>query len=253
MTDLAGSPRVASIAVVTGASSGIGAAVAVELARNGWRVACLSRRGTAPAVHADVATAANMTAITCDVAQPRSCDEAVRQVREQVGVPRALVNVAGRHVEQAAADVSQEELTQTWETNVGGPLRLAQLVHPDLARRSGAIVNVGSIFADLGVPGNLAYAASKAALASVTRSLSVEWARDEIAVVNLAPGYVETSVNAEFLRDPQNRRLINRRTALGRMVTAEEIATLVRMLVDGAAVALTGQTIYADGGQMVKI
>lgn len=194
-----------------------------------------------------------MTAITCDVAQSHSCDEAIHKVRMQIGSPGALVNVAGRHVEQAAAEVSQAELAQTWETNVGGPLRLAQLLHADLARRSGVIVNIGSIFADLGVPGNLAYSASKAALASVTRSLAVEWARDGIAVVNLAPGYVETPVNAEYLQDPQNRALIRRRTALGRLVTAEEIAAVVRMLIDGAAVALTGQTIYADGGQMVKI
>ena len=132
-------------------------------------------------------------------------------------------------------------------------MRLAQLARPHLEQRGGGfIANVGSFYAGLGVPGGLAYSAAKAALASVTRTLAVEWAAQGISVVNFAPGYIETELNADFLEDPQNRSRLARKIPVGRIGTAAEIGRLISAVLDAQCGFLTGETITVDGGQGVR-
>ena len=127
--------------------------------------------------------------------------------------------------------------------------------YPHLVRSGGGgkIVNMGSFFDRLGVPGNLAYCASKAAVAAITRCLAVEWAGDGITVVCVAPGYIETDMNREVRGDDKGRAWLEKRIPMGRAGTPQEVATLVGSLIAEDMPFLTGETIYLDGGQGIKL
>ena len=148
-----------------------------------------------------------------------------------------------------SAELPMDGLRAVLETNLVSAVRLAQLARPHLADHGGFVAFIGSFYADLGVPGSLAYSASKAALASVTRTLAVEWAAAGIAVVNFAPGYVETELNADYLADPDNRARIERRIPVGRVGTAAEIGRLIVAVLTADCRFLTGETITIDGAQ----
>jgi NAD(P)-dependent dehydrogenase (short-subunit alcohol dehydrogenase family) len=132
-------------------------------------------------------------------------------------------------------------------------LVVAQAARPHLAGAGGVIVGIGSFFDKLGATGSLAYSASKAALASVNRTLAVEWARDGVSVVTVAPGYVLTELNAEWLADEELRSKVERRIPTGRVGSAEEIGRFVAMLILDDVPFLTGETIYIDGGQGIRV
>jgi NAD(P)-dependent dehydrogenase (short-subunit alcohol dehydrogenase family) len=123
-------------------------------------------------------------------------------------------------------------------------------IYPHLkAAGGGTIVNVGSFFDKLGVSENVAYCASKAALGALTRCLAVEWASDNIRVLDVAPGYIETDLNRDFLARDKVKAWLERRVPVGRAGTAEEVARLVGSIFFENIAFLTGETIYLDGGQ----
>lgn len=251
MTSLPSIPEAARPggAVVTGASSGIGAAIAVELAGRGRRVACVSRRGTVPP--APAAAAGNLVGLSCDVTDAEAFARVVDEFAAGGGIS-ALVNAAGRNAEGPATDLAAADLRAILELNFVAVLGTCRALHPHL-RGGGIIINIGSFYDRLGVRGNLAYSASKAALASLTRTLAVEWAADGIAVLNVAPGYVLTPLNEDFFADPEQRRRVERRIPAGRLGTAAEVARLVGSLVTDQVGFLTGSTIYVDGGQGISL
>ena len=111
------------------------------------------------------------------------------------------------------------------------------------------IVNIGSFFDKLAVAENLAYCASKAAVGAITRCLASEWAKDGIKVLDIAPGYIETELNRDFLANEKVRSWLKRRVPMGRPGTANEVARLVGALYSEKIGFLTGETIYMDGGQ----
>lgn len=231
---------------LTGASSGIGAAIAQELVKLGYTVGCASRRGTVPF------SSDGVVPIILDITADAASREALESFAESYGLV-GLVNVAGAYTPTPSAALSLDELRRSLELNLVSSVRLAQLVHPYLKQRGGGfIANVGSFYGELGIPGGLAYSAAKAALASVTRTLAVEWAPDGISVVNFAPGYVETELNAEFLQDPQNRSRLTRKIPVGRIGTAAEIGRLVSSILDAQCGFLTGETITIDGAQSIR-
>ena len=228
---------------VTGASSGIGAAVAVEWARAGYVVAGASRRGTVPQGEGKLAP------VRLDVNDHAALATAIDEFAAASGGLAGVVHCAGYQEFRPSADLSMDDLRAVLETNLVSAVQIAQLARPHLAGPGGFVAFIGSFYADLGVPGSLAYSASKAALASVTRTLAVEWAADGIAVVNFAPGYVETGLNEEYLADPANRARIERRIPVGRVGTADEIARLVVAVLTADCRFLTGETITIDGAQ----
>jgi NAD(P)-dependent dehydrogenase (short-subunit alcohol dehydrogenase family) len=239
--------------VVTGASSGIGEAIAADLAGHGYVVACLSRRGTVPAT--EVVEPARLVGISCDVSDEAARVAAVDEVLAlglQVG---GLVNAAGFQVQTASAELPLEELHQVLDTNLVGSFRMCQLLYPALKGRDpgSLIVNIGSFYGKLGVPNFLAYSASKAALAAMTRTLGVEWARDGISVLDVAPGYIETGLNADFLSEPGNRELLARKVPVKRLGSSDEVARLVSVLFRERIGFLTGETIFIDGAQGVRL
>jgi len=132
-------------------------------------------------------------------------------------------------------------------------VRLAQLAFPLFAGRGGYIANIGSFYGDLGVPRNLAYSASKAALASITRTLAVEWGKHGISVLNFAPGYIETEINAEFLKDADNRARQANQIPVRRVGRAEEVGRLVAGVLNSDCSFLTGETITIDGAQGISL
>lgn len=228
---------------MTGASRGIGAAIATDLVSRGFRVVALSRSGTAPAGEA----------VSCDVADEPSVVQAIRDIAAN-GAITGLVNNAGMHSPGAAARLSAADFEQTLRVNTTSVLVVSREVYPHLvAAGGGLIVNIGSLFDRFGVRNNVAYCASKAAVGAVTRCLAAEWARDGIRVVNVAPGYIETELNRELLQSEPLRASVVKRIPAGRLGHADEVARLVGALFVEQVGFLTGETIYLDGGQGIRL
>jgi NAD(P)-dependent dehydrogenase (short-subunit alcohol dehydrogenase family) len=235
---------------VSGASSGIGAAISVEMARAGHRVGGASRRGTVPGAPPDTG---EIVPITLDVADATAARVALDEFAASCDVLVGVINVAGIHLTAPSAELDLAEFRLVLEVNLVASVHLAQLAFPFLRDRGGFIANIGSFYGDLGVPRNLAYSASKAALASVTRTLGVEWAKHRISVLNFAPGYVETDLNSEYLRDPENRVQMEKQIPVRRVGQAEEIGRLVAGVLSADCSFLTGETITIDGGQGIRL
>lgn len=237
------------VAVVTGGSRGIGAAVAVRLASDGWTVLCVSRSGEAPS--SPMEARSRLTGVALDVRDAGAVGSFFAGAAADAAL---LVNCAGIHVEHDASTITAEELREVMAVNAEAPLLLSQHFAAARDGREGVIVNVGSFFAGAGVPGSLAYAASKAALASMTQTLAVEWGRRRIWVVDVAPGYVETDINREFLHEPAVERNLARRIPRGGPSSADDLAELlVRLSSPAVASQLTGHTISADGGHRHRL
>jgi NAD(P)-dependent dehydrogenase (short-subunit alcohol dehydrogenase family) len=225
--------------IVTGASRGIGAAISRDLAHRGFAVAALSRSGEAPAGRA----------YRCDVTDEHSLCETIAAVAA-AGKIVGLVNNAGAHTATASARLGVGELEATMRLNVTAVMVGCREAYPHLAAAGGGtIVNIGSFFDKLGVPENVAYCASKAAVGALTRCLAAEWARDKIRVIDVAPGYIETDLNRDFLANDKVKAWLGRRVPVGRAGAADEVARLVGAIFAEDIGFLTGETIYLDGGQ----
>lgn len=224
--------------IVTGASKGIGQAIATELERRGCRVVGLSRSGTGTAGRQ----------LACDMTD----EAAVRRCFAEIaaaGPVAGLVNNAGLHIAGSAATLSTADFDTTMALNATAVMVAAREVYPLLRPSGGTIVNIGSFFDKLGVPDSLAYCASKAAVAAMTRCMAVEWARDGIRVLNVAPGYIETDLNREFLAREKVRAWMRNRIPAGGPGRPADVARLVAALFAEDIAFLTGETIYIDGAQ----
>jgi NAD(P)-dependent dehydrogenase (short-subunit alcohol dehydrogenase family) len=161
-----------------------------------------------------------------------------------------LVNNAGAHEAAPSAELSLAEFEKCMRLNATAVLLACREAYPHLKRSGDAlIVNIGSFFDKLAVAENLAYCASKAAVGAMTRCLATEWAKDGIRVLDVAPGYIETELNREFLANPKVQSWLARRVPVGRPGTAAEVGRLVGALYAERIGFLTGETIYIDGGQ----
>lgn len=238
--------------VVTGASRGIGAAIALALAEQGHHVACLSRSGnlpTCPGASAEVA--ARWMGLRADITQPQTLATVLRQLVDDGWRITGLVNNAGVHIDGSSAEIPLEQWHEVMDTNATSVVSACQAAYPHLvAAGGGVIVNIGSFFDKLGVKRNLAYCASKAAVGAITRVLAVEWAGKGIRVMDVAPGYIVTDLNADAMAPGGPLRAYLDKRIPGRAPgTAADVGALVASMFTAAGNFLTGETIYIDGGQ----
>jgi NAD(P)-dependent dehydrogenase (short-subunit alcohol dehydrogenase family) len=239
-----------SLIAVTGASRGIGAAIAVELARRGYRVACLSRGGGRPQVSGvPEAVAARFVTAACNVDNEASVRGALAELCATEGLG-GLVNNAGIHLDGPSHELKTEVYERVMRTNATAVFTVSREAYPYLVRSGGGIiVNIGSFFDKIGVKRNLAYCASKAAVGAMTRCLAVEWAAKGIRVIDVAPGYIETDLNRDaFIQGPLPDYLAKRIPGR-RHGTVDDVARLVSAIFCEDIPFLTGETIYVDGGQ----
>jgi 3-oxoacyl-[acyl-carrier protein] reductase len=235
------------VALVTGGSRGIGAAVCAELARGGAEVVvnytanaeaaegvCAAIGGSAHAVRGDVSTMDGATGL-------------VEQVESDVGPIAILVNNAGITRDNLIMKLAEDDWRSVIDTNLGGAFFTCRAVaRPMLKRRAGAIVNMSSVVGVHGNAGQTNYAASKAGLIGLTKSLAKELGARGIRVNAVAPGYISTELT-DALPEPA-REAILKSTPLGRLGTTDDVAHAVRFLVSDAAAFVTGHVLAVDGG-----
>jgi NAD(P)-dependent dehydrogenase (short-subunit alcohol dehydrogenase family) len=237
------------VALVTGASSGLGEAVARSLAEAGAKVAVTARRYDRLAQLADEIGG---LAIGCDLLEAVQLDALVAQVADAWHGPEILVNVAGAIAAIVPAeDESLEAIEQTLNLNLVVPFLLCQKVFPYMAEAgSGAIVNVASISGRVGIPGipQAAYAASKAGLTGLGVELAVQWARHSIRVNTLTAGFFRSEITEGMYDDERTSAWLKRNTPLPRLGTADDLVGAVLWLVSDAGRYVTGHSIVVDGG-----
>ena len=238
-------------ALVTGASSGIGAAVAARLAADGFRVFAAGRDETR--TRAVAAGSAAIRAWTGDLADAAACRRLVADCIRELGRLDVLVNNAGIYLPSRAEDTTDDDWQRTLAVNLSSPFYLARAALPHLRASRGAIINVASDWGLHGGPNAVAYCASKGGLVLLTKALAVDHAAEGIRINAVCPGDVATPM---LFRDAAARGL-DREAALresasmirsGRVTTPEEVAGLVAWLASGDATQVNGTTILVDGG-----
>ena len=240
------------VALVTGASRGIGRAIAVALAAAGAAVACAARsRDQVDAAAAEIMAAGGRArALRLDVTRAEQIVAGVEEIAGALGPIDVLVNNAGIAMEKKTTEVTDEDWDAVLATNLTSMFRCARAVAPGMMRLArGKIINVGSMYGIIGVPRYAAYCASKAAVDGLTRSLAAEWARHGIQVNCLAPGYMNTDISRAALADEKTRALFLSKVPARRIGEPEEVGALAVYLASPASDFMTGQTVYLDGGQ----
>ena len=240
-------------ALVTGSSRGIGRAIAVELAREGWAV-CVNylehREAAEDLVRLLRAEDWEAIAVRADVSDSNAVEAMVRTAQAELGPIELLVNNAGISYQGLFQDTSNEIWDRTLAVNLTGARNAAQAVLPHmLSEKRGCIVNISSMWGLRGASCEVAYACSKAAIIGLTRSLALELAPSGIRVNCVAPGCIETDM-VRVLGE-ETRAMLVEETPLGRLGTPEDIAHAVAFFASEKASFLTGQVLTADGGFIV--
>lgn len=230
---------------MTGASRGIGAAVARELASAGARVA-VNYRASREAAEA-LAGEVGGVAVEGDVGDAASAQAIVEQVEGELGELDILVNNAGVTRDTLVARMSDEDWRAVLSTNLDGAFHMCRAVaRKMLRRRTGAIVNMTSYVGVHGNAGQANYAASKGGIIAMTKALAKELGTRGVRVNAVAPGYIETELTGVLSEDL--RELIRTNTPLGRLGTPEDVAAAVRFLCSDEASFVTGEVVLVDGG-----
>ena len=240
------------VVVVTRASRGIGKSIALEVAAAGGRVACIATRAAnAATTVAEICEAGGQaTAFGCHVEVAAEVNEVFADIESQLGPIDILVNNAGISQPEMTLDMSEENWDLHMDVNCKSVFLCSQAAARQMkAHGGGAIVNIGSILGRNAFPATLGYCTSKAAVDHMTRVMAIEWARYDIRVNCVVPGYVRTDL-IEKLEEEGKLTLeeLARRTPQRRLGTGEDIAKAVRYVASEDAAFMTGEALVIDGG-----
>lgn len=243
------------VAIVTGAGTGLGRAIALRFGQEGAVVvACGRREAPIRAVSgAIVAAGGRALAVAADVSRQPDIDHLLAATRQACGRLDVLVNNAGTVVARAPAGETRDaDFDATMEANVLTVLRMSRAALPDLARCRGAVVNIASTAGLKGTPGNYAYAAAKAAVVNMTKTMALECTAQGVRVNAVCPGFVETDLNRDYLqrlRDAGSYEALVARHPLG-LGTPDDVAWAALYLASDEARWVTGVALPVDGGMM---
>jgi glucose 1-dehydrogenase len=241
------------VAIVTGASSGIGKAIATRFAAEGAHVAVNFRPGgqyDSDAAAAEAAAfGATSIAVAADVSKREDVERMVQQVMAQFGRLDILVNNAGIEIKKPFLEVTDEEWNKVLAVNLYGAFVVSQVAARQMVQQGGGkIVNISSVHEDIPFPGYTAYCASKGGLRMMMRNLAMELAPYKINVNNIAPGAIATPINQAVLNDPEAMKNAISEIPWGRFGRPEEVAAVAVFLASDEAEYVTGSTYYVDGG-----
>lgn len=240
-----------SVALVTGASSGIGAATAIAFAEAGWEVMAAGRDEGRLEEVADVSD--SIASWSGELTESEDCDELVADTIDEFGNLDCLVNSAGVIVRATVADTSDEEWRYTMGINLDAPFYLSRAALPHLLQSTGSIINIASDWGLKGGDRAAAYCASKGAIIQLTRAMAIDHARDGLRVNAVCPGDIDTPMlsNEAGDRDIDLDDFLAEAAEAspnGRIGTPEEVAALILFLASDAATHITGTAIPIDGG-----
>jgi len=239
------------IALVTGASQGLGRSMAIALATSGAHVFCIARNEAKLKETVDLIEAAGgkAEARACDVSQRESVDQLVESIGDANEAIHILVNNAGITRDTLLPRMSDDEWDDVINTNLRGAFLFSRAASRFMMRsRYGRIINIASVSGLIGNPGQCNYSASKAGLIGMTRSLSKELAKRKVTVNAVAPGFIESEMTAMLGATILDE--VKKRIPVGRVGTAEEVSACVLFLASRAASYVTGQVLTVDGGMI---
>lgn len=250
----AGKSLQGKVAIVTGAATGIGRAIAIEMARRGATVV-VNYIGKADPAQQVVKTikGGNGAALTieADVSSSQQVSGMIAQTVAQFGHIDVLVNNAGIEKEIPFLDLPEAEWDRIIAVDLKGPFLCTQAAAREMAKRKkGTIINISSVHEDLPFPGYAPYCAAKGGLRMLCRDLALELAKFNINIVNVAPGAIDTPINDATMKNPEKVLALKREIPLGRVGKPEDVAKLVCYLASDDASYITGTTVVIDGGLM---
>ena len=247
-------PLAGEVALVTGASRGIGRAVALELARLGSDLGLVQRGDAAGTVAGVEALGRRAHVVRADLGDAGAAERAVDEVADALGRLDVLVANAGTIHREPALEVSLEDFRRVLEVNLVGAFAAARAAARRLASRAsaGRIVFIASVLSFQGGINVCSYAASKGGIAQLTKALANEWAPLGIRVNAVAPGYVANEQTAPLREDPRRFAEISARIPAGRWASGEDVAGVVAFLVSPAASYVHGHVLAADGGWLAR-
>lgn len=243
------------VALVTGASGGLGEHFAQLLARSGATVVLAARRRDKLELLREriCSTGGKALSVTMDVSEESSVTEALREIGDAVGGISVLINNAGIADSRTFLKLDEDSWHKTLDVNLNGAWRVAHLVSQSMvaAARPGCIVNIASILGLRVGFGNSAYAVSKAGIVQMTKSMALELGRKGIRVNALCPGYIETDINADYFATEQGQAYIQG-TPAGRLGQMEELDGALLLLCSDAGSFINGIALPVDGGHLVS-
>ncbi|MEJ2547630.1 MAG: 3-oxoacyl-ACP reductase FabG [Gemmatimonadota bacterium] len=238
------------VAIVSGASRGIGEAIARSLARAGCRVACVARDVSRANAVAET-LGGEARGFACDVSDSAACVDLVAAVEKEIGPVDILVNNAGITRDNVLVRLKDEDWHSVMDTNLRGAFNTTRAVARGMMkRRAGRIINISSVVGLTGNRGQANYAASKAGLVGFSKSVALELASRGVLVNVVAPGFIETDMTSDLPEEA--REALFERIPLGRLGGPEDVAGVVRFLAGPAASYMTGQVLVVDGGMVMN-